>query len=96
MLASAQDHLDKFDLPTARAEARFASQTFSKLGDTARAEQANKIVSSLSFAFTAAGVTVLAIALLALLGGGFVILRSRRTRVRSRSSMPGEESVSWL
>jgi hypothetical protein len=96
VLASAQDRLDRFDLPGARAEARFASQTFSKLGDTTRAQQANRIVASLSFAFTAAGVAVLGLGLLALLGGGFVMLRSRRARIVPRSTLPGEESVSWL
>lgn len=96
VLASAQDHLDKFDLPSARTEARFASQTFSKLGDTNRAQQANKIVSSLSFAFTAAGVVVLAVGVLALLGGGFVMLRSRRAGISQKNSSSREESVSWL
>jgi hypothetical protein len=94
-LASAQDHLDRFDLPNARAEARFASQTFSKLGDADRAQEANKIVSSLSFAFTVAGAVVLLLGMLALLGGGLVMLRSRRNR-QATPILPGEESVSWL
>jgi hypothetical protein len=95
MLARAQDHLDRFDLPSARAEARFASQTFSQLGDAARAQEANKIVSSLSFAFTAAGAVVLALGLLALVAGGLVMLRSRRAQ-QATPILPGEESASWL
>jgi hypothetical protein len=95
MLARAQDHLDRFDLPSARAEARFASQTFSQLGDAARTQEANKIVSSLSFAFTAAGAVVLALGLLALVAGGLVMLRSRRAQ-QATPILPGEESASWL
>jgi hypothetical protein len=96
LVASANDHLDRFDLLSARAEARSASQTFSKLGDMARAQEANKIVSSLSSSFTAAGIAVLGAGVLALMAGGLVMLRSRRATPTSTHRLRGEESASWL
>ena len=96
LVASANGHLDRFDLLSARAEARSASQTFSKLGDMARAQEANRIVSSLSSSFTAAGIAALGLGVLALMAGGLFMLRSRRATPASTQRLRGEESASWL
>lgn len=93
MLTTANDHLNNLDLPGARSEARYASETFAKLGDTVRAAEANKIVSSLSLAFTLVGLATAGIGLLALLGGGYAMVRARRA---ASLRLPGEESASWL
>jgi hypothetical protein len=94
-LDSAQARLDRYDLPGARAEARAASEAFGELGDVARAEQANKIVSNLSLWITSAGAGAFALGLLAVGGGVMAALRSRGRAVVRRDPVQ-EESTSWL
>jgi hypothetical protein len=95
-LDSAQQRLDRFDLPGARAEARAASEAFGELGDAERAEQANKIVSDLSLYMTSAGAGALALGLLAVGGGTLAALRSRGRAATQRRAPLQEESTSWL
>jgi hypothetical protein len=99
-LASAQSELNTFNLPGAHSDAISAGQTFSKLGDAARAEQAYRIVQSVSGALTVTGLIAAGLGLLVLLIGTFLVVRSRHRRripqYPGGTAPGGEESASWL
>jgi hypothetical protein len=95
-LANATGELEAFNLPGARNDARFANQTFAQLGDSAHAQQANRIVQDIASAFTVAVFMAFGVGILVVLVGTVVFVRSRRRNSMSPGRPAGEESASWL
>jgi len=99
-LAGAQAELNSFNLPGAHNDALTAAQLYSKLGDAAGVEQANRVVQRVSGTLTVTGLIAAGVGLLVLLVGTFIVVRSRRRRptpLHPEDTRPtGAEGASWL
>lgn len=95
LLNRAEGQMQSWNLLSAGSEAQQAAQTFASLGDTARLDSANALLSDIWLWRRAGGIAALCMGILALAVGTLVYLRARKRRARGVPAH-NEEKAAWL